>query len=126
MDLKNGQSFMIAGLLQDQNDITTSRIPGLGKLPVLGSLFSSKSYQRRETDLVIIVTPYLVKPVDPSKKMAEPTDGTLPPSNADYFLNNTDEVKASDANRSLAMASGSVVQPATVTTVGHFLDLPKD
>ncbi|MET2826495.1 type II and III secretion system protein family protein [Mesorhizobium shangrilense] len=126
VDLKNGQSFMIAGLLQDQNDITTSRIPGLGKLPVLGSLFSSKSYQRRETDLVIIVTPYLVKPVDPSKKMAEPTDGTLPPSNADYFLNNTDEVKASDANRSLAMASGSVVQPATVTTVGHFLDLPKD
>ncbi|RUW18962.1 type II and III secretion system protein family protein, partial [Mesorhizobium sp. M1A.F.Ca.IN.020.06.1.1] len=82
VDLKNGQSFMIAGLLQSQNDITTSRLPGLGKLPVLGPLFSSKSYQRRETDLVIIVTPYLVKPVDPSKKMVEPTDGTRPPSNA--------------------------------------------
>ncbi|RUV51082.1 type II and III secretion system protein family protein, partial [Mesorhizobium sp. M7A.F.Ca.MR.228.00.0.0] len=90
VDLKNGQSFMIAGLLQSQNDITTSRIPGLGKMPVLGALFSSKSYQRRETDLVIIVTPYLVKPVDPSKKLVEPTDGTQPASNADYFLNNTE------------------------------------
>ncbi|RUT97647.1 type II and III secretion system protein family protein, partial [Mesorhizobium sp. M7A.T.Ca.TU.009.02.1.1] len=95
VDLKNGQSFMIAGLLQSQNDITTSRIPGLGKMPVLGALFSSKSYQRRETDLVIIVTPYLVKPVDPSKKLVEPTDGTQPASNADYFLNNTEEVKDS-------------------------------
>jgi pilus assembly protein CpaC len=125
VDLKNGQSFMIAGLLQSQNDITTSRLPGLGKLPVLGPLFSSKSYQRRETDLVIIVTPYLVKPVDPSKKLVEPTDGTQPASNADYFLNNTEEVKASDANRPLAMADGRVAQPAA-TTAGHFLDLPKD
>ncbi|WP_235984539.1 type II and III secretion system protein family protein [Mesorhizobium neociceri] len=126
VDLKNGQSFMIAGLLQSQNDITTSRLPGLGKLPVLGSLFSSKSYQRRETDLVIIVTPYLVKPVDPSKKLLEPTDGTQPASNVDYFLNNTEEVKTSDANRAMAMASGSTAQSAPVTTVGHFLDLPKD
>ncbi|ANT52153.1 type II and III secretion system protein family protein [Mesorhizobium amorphae] len=126
VDLKNGQSFMIAGLLQSQNDITTSRLPGLGKLPVLGPLFSSKSYQRRETDLVIIVTPYLVKPVDPSKKLVEPTDGTQPASNADYFLNNTEEVKASDPNRALAMADGRVAQPAAATTAGHFLDLPKD
>ncbi|MER9352635.1 type II and III secretion system protein family protein [Mesorhizobium sp. M0514] len=126
VDLKNGQSFMIAGLLQSQNDITTSRLPGLGKLPVLGSLFSSKSYQRRETDLVIIVTPYLVKPVDPSKKLLEPTDGTQPASNVDYFLNNTEEVKSSEANRAVTMASGSTAQPAAVTTVGHFLDLPKD
>jgi len=125
VDLKNGQSFMIAGLLQSQNDITTSRLPGLGKLPVLGPLFSSKSYQRRETDLVIIVTPYLVKPVDPSKKLVEPTDGTQPASNADYFLNNTEEVKASDPNRPLAMADGRVAQPAAMTA-GHFLDLPKD
>ena len=126
VDLKNGQSFMIAGLLQSQNDITTSRIPGLGKMPVLGALFSSKSYQRRETDLVIIVTPYLVKPVDPSKKMVEPTDGTQPASNVDYFLNNTEEVKASDTGRALALADGSAARTAPATTVGHFLDLPKD
>jgi pilus assembly protein CpaC len=126
VDLKSGQSFMIAGLLQSQNDITTDRLPGLGKLPVLGSLFSSKAYQRRETDLVIIVTPYLVKPVDPSKKMLEPTDGTRPASNVDYFLNNTEEVKASDTGRALALADGSAARTAPATTVGHFLDLPKD
>lgn len=126
VDLKNGQSFMIAGLLQSQNDITTSRIPGLGKMPVLGALFSSKSYLRRETDLVIIVTPYLVKPVDPSKKLIEPTDGTQPASNADYFLNNTEEVKDSDAGRTVALADGRVTQPAAAASAGHFLDLPKD
>jgi len=93
---------------------------------VLGALFSSKSYQRRETDLVIIVTPYLVKPVDPSKKMVEPTDGTRPASNVDYFLNNTEEVKASDTGRALALADGSAARTAPATTVGHFLDLPKD
>jgi pilus assembly protein CpaC len=126
VDLKNGQSFMIAGLLQSQNDITTSRLPGLGKLPVLGALFSSKSYQRRETDLVIIVTPYLVKPVDPSKKMIEPTDGTRPPSSADYFLNNTEEVDASAPKRPVAFADSSAAMPAAAATSGHFLDLPKD
>ncbi|RUY19977.1 type II and III secretion system protein family protein [Mesorhizobium sp. M7A.F.Ca.CA.004.12.1.1] len=126
VDLKNGQSFMIAGLLQSQNDITTSRIPGLGKMPVLGALFPSKSYQRRETDLVIIVTPYLVKPVDPEKKLVEPTDGTQPASNADYFLNNTEEVKDSDAGRTVALADGRVTQPAAAASAGHFLDLPKD
>jgi pilus assembly protein CpaC len=126
IDLKNGQSFMIAGLLQSQNDITTSRVPGIGKLPVLGPLFSSKSYQRRETDLVIIVTPYLVKPVDPSKKMVEPTDGTQPASPADYFLNNTEEVDASASKRPLALADGSAARPVAATTSGHFLDLPKD
>ena len=126
VDLKNGQSFMIAGLLQSQNDITTSRLPGLGKLPVLGPLFSSKSYQRRETDLVIIVTPYLVKPVDPSKKMVEPTDGTRPASNVDYFLNNTEETSASAPKRPVTLADGSVARPVAATTSGHFLDLPKD
>jgi pilus assembly protein CpaC len=124
VDLKNGQSFMIAGLLQSQNDITTSRVPGIGKLPVLGPLFSSKSYQRRETDLVIIVTPYLVKPVDPSKKMVEPTDGTRPASPADYFLNNTEEADASSPKRPVAFADGAA-RPVSATS-GHFLDLPKD
>ncbi|WP_246680852.1 type II and III secretion system protein family protein [Mesorhizobium sp. B3-1-9] len=126
VDLKNGQSFMIAGLLQSQNDITTSRVPGIGKLPVLGPLFSSKSYQRRETDLVIIVTPYLVKPVDPSKKMVEPTDGTQPASPADYFLNNTEEVDASASKRPVTLADGSAARPIAAATSGHFLDLPKD
>jgi pilus assembly protein CpaC len=122
IDLKSGQSFMMAGLLQTQNDIATQQLPGLGKLPVLGPLFSSKSYMRRETELVIIVTPYLVKPIDPSKKPLTPLDTTVPASNVDYFLGNTEELKVSAAGNAAASAS----QPRLVVTSGHFLDLPKE
>jgi pilus assembly protein CpaC len=116
VDLKSGQSFMIAGLLQSQNDTTTQAIPGLGRLPVLGALFSSTAYQRRETDLVIIVTPYLVKPIDPTKKLATPLDRTAPPSDADYFLTNREEVRAGGDRVPVAFG-------AATTTVGHYLDL---
>lgn len=74
----------VAGLLQSQNDMIQQRVPGVGKMPVLGPLFSSKAYQRRETDLVIIVTPYLVKPIDPSKKVATPFDATVSANNAEF------------------------------------------
>ena len=69
IDLKSGQSFMIAGLLQSENSLGNQRVPGVGQMPVIGALFSSKAYQRRETDLVMIVTPHLVKPIDPTKKV---------------------------------------------------------
>jgi pilus assembly protein CpaC len=122
IDLKSGQSFMMAGLLQTENNITNQRLPGLGKLPILGPLFSSKAYQRRETDLVIIVTPYLVKPVDPSKKMLTPADGSVPASDVDYLLGNSpEEVRVSNAGRSLASAAVAEARGA-----GHFLDLPKE
>ena len=117
VDLRDGQSFMIAGLLQTFNDVSLERIPGIGKAPVIGSLFSSKEYQRRETELVIIVTPHLIKPIDPSKKMATPLDKTLPPSNADLFGANVDEVKVSAANRA---KSGVASADAGA---GYFLEL---
>jgi len=73
VELGSGQSFMIAGLLRkhDTNDI--SKAPFLGDLPILGALFRSTAYRRDETELVIIVTPYLVRPV--SSQIALPTDG---------------------------------------------------
>jgi pilus assembly protein CpaC len=117
VDLRSGQSFMIAGLMQTMNDVGIERIPGIGKAPVIGSLVSSKQYQRRETELVIIVTPHLIKPVDPSKKMATPLDSTLPPSNVDLFAGNIDEIKVSDVNR----AQGGKMRAAE--GAGHFLDL---
>jgi pilus assembly protein CpaC len=116
VDLKSGQSFMIAGLLQSENSTGTQRLPGLGRLPVLGTLFSSKAYQRRETDLVIIITPHLVQPIDPSKKPRVPTDQTAAPSGVDYFLGDRDEVRVSNAS----MAEG-YGKPAR--GFGHFLDL---
>jgi pilus assembly protein CpaC len=118
VDLKSGQSFMIAGLLQSQNDVNTQRIPGLGKIPILGNLFSSKAYQRRETDLVIIITPYLVKPIDPSKKVATPADATAASSGVDYFLGNQHEVSARPV---VTPVSNQALPPAP--GAGHFLDL---
>ena len=115
VDLKSGQSFMIAGLLQTFNDINIERTPGIGKAPIIGSLFSSKSYQKRETDLVIIVTPHLVRPIDPSKKIATPLDGTKAPSNVELFAGNIDEIKVSDINR----GEGKSTMPGA----GHFLEL---
>ena len=121
VDLKSGQSFMIAGLLQSQNDITTQRLPGVSRLPVIGALFSSKAYQRRETDLVIIITPYLVKPMDPTKRPQTPLDGSAAASNTDYFLGNVEEVRANGAPVGAVTAYAGGAAP--IATVGHFLEL---
>lgn len=80
----NGQTFAIAGLLNDRVRANASKIPGLGDLPVLGTLFSSTDYQRSITELVVLVTPQLVEPLDPQQVppppgslMTEPTDFEL-------------------------------------------------
>ena len=65
VELRDGQSFMIGGLLQSDNKNLIEQLPWLGSVPVLGALFSSKSYQKNETDLAIIVTPHLVRPARP-------------------------------------------------------------
>jgi pilus assembly protein CpaC len=74
VELGSGQSFMIGGLLRNGGNNSIERTPGLGSIPVLGSLFRSNSFRRNETELVIVVTPYLVKPVT-AGQIALPTDG---------------------------------------------------
>ena len=64
VELGSGQSFAIAGLIQDSTQQAAEQLPGLGDLPILGALFQSESFQRNETELVIIVTPYIVRPVN--------------------------------------------------------------
>jgi pilus assembly protein CpaC len=78
VDVGSGQSFAIAGLLENDITRTINRFPGLGNLPVLGALFRSDSFQRDETELVIIVTPYLVKPT--SGRLSTPVDGMAAPT----------------------------------------------
>lgn len=78
VELGSGQSFMIAGLLRDAHTNDVSKAPFLGDLPIIGALFRSTSFRRAETELVIIVTPYLVRPV--STQMALPTDGYRAPT----------------------------------------------
>jgi pilus assembly protein CpaC len=80
LDLGSGQSFAIAGLLQNNVTQSITRFPGLGNLPVLGALFRSDSFERDESELVIIVTPYLVRPT--SGGLAAPIDGYVAPSDA--------------------------------------------
>jgi pilus assembly protein CpaC len=120
VDLKSGQSFMVAGLLQTQTDMNLQGIPGLARLPVLGLLFSSKAYQKHETDLVIIITPYLVKPIDPSKKVVTPTGETLAASSVDYFLGGKEEIRPSAQSMSYAQNSAMRL---VATGAGHYLDL---
>lgn len=74
VELGSGQSFMIAGLMSNNSQNAIDKTPGLGDVPILGNLFRSRQFNRGETELVIIVTPYLVKPVNESD-IKLPTDG---------------------------------------------------
>ena len=85
VELRDGQSFAIAGLLLEDFSDDISQFPFLGDLPILGALFRSTDYQRNETELVILVTPHLVQPA-PAGALATPTDNFIPPSDIDLFL----------------------------------------
>jgi pilus assembly protein CpaC len=87
VELGSGQSFAVAGLLQNSTTHDISRFPGLGDLPILGTLFRSDRFRRNETELVIIVTPYLVKPVSTANRLQAPTDGYVPPNDQDRVIN---------------------------------------
>jgi pilus assembly protein CpaC len=79
VELGSGQSFAIGGLLQSNTQDIVSQVPGIGSLPVLGKLFSSTNYQNNKTELVIMVTPYIVEPTDPAK-LRSPLDSLISPS----------------------------------------------
>lgn len=122
VELGSGQSFMIAGLMRNGNQNTITKMPGAGDIPILGSLFRSTAFKKGETELVIVVTPYLVNPVDASE-IKLPTDGF---KNADVAqqvmgLMETDPARAKDrpkpiervtpANPSAAPAPGAPADP---------------
>jgi len=86
VELGSGQSFAIAGLLSRSITQVDSGLAGLGELPVLGPLFRSDRFRRAETELVIIVTPYLVRPVSDPRALAAPTDGFRPATDIDRLI----------------------------------------
>lgn len=75
VEMASGQSFAIAGLFQNNVTSAVQQFPGLGDLPVLGTLFRSTSFQRNESELVIIVTPYIVRPVEKTADLHLPNEG---------------------------------------------------
>lgn len=92
VELNAGQSLAIAGLLQNNNIKTQAQLPWLGSVPVLGTLFRSTEFQKSETDLVIIVTPHLIKPKVPGEVLASPLESHQPGNDVDFFVNGRAEV----------------------------------
>ena len=86
VELRDGQSFAVAGLLSATNKGNVAQLPWIGSVPVLGALFRSTAYQQNETDLVVIVTPHLVKPAAPGDHLATPMDQRLPANDVDAFV----------------------------------------
>jgi len=86
VELPSGGTIMISGLLQNDVTDTIRGVPFLKDIPVLGALFRSKAFLREESELVISVTAYLVKPIDNSQSIAVPTDGFEPSSDIDHYL----------------------------------------
>jgi pilus assembly protein CpaC len=117
LELRDGQSFMLGGLLQNTSHTAQDQLPWLGDMPVLGSLFRSAQYQKNETDLVIVVTPHIVRPMSPVDVAHTPLDNTLPGNDIDFFLMGKAEVSPA----LVRLAAGAVNRPY----VGHVLDLPK-
>ena len=86
VELASGQSFAIAGLLQNNVSQNIDKFPWLGDVPVLGQLFRSEAFQRNESELVIIVTPYLVHPIATASRALAPTDGFVPSTDGQLVL----------------------------------------
>ncbi len=97
VELGDGQAFAIAGLLSDDVREAASQYPVLGDIPVLGTLFRSKQYRREETELVMIVRPRLVKPLD-GDRPALPTDNFVEPSDYEFYLTNAMEGRDSGSS----------------------------
>ena len=121
VELRDGQSFVIGGLLQNNSQNQVEQLPWVGSVPVLGALFSSKSYQRNETDLAIIVTPRLVRPNRPGDPVKSLAEDTMPPNDPDFFLMGKAEMTRDEARKS--PVAKLVAGPQQFT--GHVLDMPQ-
>ncbi|HBR05567.1 MAG TPA: pilus assembly protein CpaC [Desulfovibrio sp.] len=103
VELGNGQSFAIAGLIKDSMRENVNKFPVIGDVPVLGALFRSSDFQKNESELIIIVTPHLVKPLDMAKQTL-PTDGYQEPDDFEFYL--------------LGLMEGRGSKPAAATGMG--------
>jgi pilus assembly protein CpaC len=119
VELHDGQSFAIAGLLQSVNEKTQDQLPWLGQVPVLGTLFRSSSFQKRQTDLVVIVTPHIVRPARPGEPLKTPLDNTSTSNDAEFFLLGLLEVTPQ-------LLSDFAHGKGVVGPYGHIIDLPGD
>jgi pilus assembly protein CpaC len=85
VQLGDGQSFVVAGLIKNNVTEAVSRFPGLGEIPVLGALFRSTEFQKDQTELIFVITPRLVKPLAEVPRL--PTDNHVEPTRSEVYLN---------------------------------------
>jgi pilus assembly protein CpaC len=109
VELKNGQSLAIAGLLQHAHRKSQQQLPWIGQVPVLGALFRSAEYLKEETDLVIIVTPRLVKPARPGERLKTPLDEPVASNDRDFFLNGRAEITELERRRGAPRLFGHII-----------------
>jgi pilus assembly protein CpaC len=117
IELRDGQSFAIAGLLQSIDTSDQKQFPWLGDVPVIGPLLRSTQYQKQETDLAIIVTPHLVRPTRPGEELKTPLDNTVAGNDADLFIHGRAELTRRQVGE--AVPAARPIKP-----IGHILDLP--
>ncbi|BDQ38578.1 pilus assembly protein CpaC [Pseudodesulfovibrio nedwellii] len=113
VELGDGQSFVIAGLISDSLKENSNKFPGLGEVPVLGMLFSSKDFTSNKTELVVLVTAHLAKPVDMASQTL-PTDGFKEPSDSEFYLFGLMEGMGGSDTTKVAGASSGAAEPGTV------------
>ncbi len=112
VELGSGQSLVIGGLLQNSHDNQISKAPGIGDIPILGALFRSNGFRRNETELMIVITPYLVKPVN-ANQIVLPTDGYKAPTDLERVLLGTlASGKTGESRPVPRMATPSAPQPS--------------
>ena len=119
VELRDGQSFAIAGLLQAISTTDQKQLPWIADLPVIGALARSAAYQKKETDLVIIVTPRLVRPARPGDVLRTPLDSAKPANDPEFFLLGQPEITVPMERRLRGRSDG---RPAPI---GHILDVAK-
>lgn len=117
VELRDGESFAIAGLLQDDFRDLNGQVPWLGDIPVLGALFRSAEYQRQQSELVIIITPHLVTPTR-GEALALPTDRVKLPTESDLFLFG----RVTGDSRQLRGAAGEVAKQDFNGSYGYVMD----
>ena len=123
LELGSGQSMMIGGLLSNSHDNSIDKTPGLGDVPILGSLFRSNGWKRNETELVVVITPYLVKPVDNVSDIALPTDGMKAPTDLGrIFMGELGSGTTGGKRPVPTMAPGTM--PATIGASAPALPVP--
>ncbi|MCC1492255.1 type II and III secretion system protein family protein [Cognatishimia sp. F0-27] len=118
VELRDGESFAIAGLLQDDFRDLNGQVPWLGDVPVLGALFRSAEYERSQSELVIIITPHLVTPTR-GEALALPTDRVRPPTEKELFLYGR---VSGDTQRPVKGAAGEVAKQDFQGSYGYVMD----